>query len=250
MAGMDEDLWVRVGGGVVRVPGGQRWGPVDVEKPPPGGPWKALESEGRLVGWAPRNAGIGAPRRALEESQHLVADRRAHLVERLGHKLRSSVLALQESARQAAFGRPELLEQLYDQAQEVQRRASALEAVAVEPTEQPRSVVLGAVLNLAAPHAQRDVPPEAIVHGAERVLVEALTRTYEWMGGEGSGIQGSRFGEWWELVFLAAPERSPLPVPELGAPLVGLLVDAHLGGWLDSHGDGRVTIYLPAVNRG
>ena len=178
----------------------------------------------------------------------MLRERRAQLIGRLGHKLRSSVLALQECARQAAFGRPELLEQLYDQAQEVQRRASAIEVVALEPRDPARAVVLGAVLNLAAPHALRELPGDAIVRGSEPILLEALSRAYDWMGGEGATIRGERRGDWWQLDLKAAPGRVQLPVPELGEPLVGLLVDAHLEGWLDSSGAGGAKIYLPAVS--
>jgi hypothetical protein len=183
----------------------------------------------------------------VEHAERLLANRQAQLLGRLGHKLRSSVLALQESARQAAFGRHELLERLYDQAQEVGRRASALEVVALRSPDSPRAVVLGAVLNLAAPHAERELPGDAIVRGSEPALLEALTRAYEWMGGEGSRICGRRQGMWWLLEFQSAPERSPLPVPELGEPLVGFVVDAHLDGWLTKSDSAAATIYLPAV---
>lgn len=242
-----EELWVRVGGGLVRVPGGERYGPADLESPPPGGPWRPLFVDERLVGWASTGADSGAAGRALEHADRVLADRQANLLGRLGHKLRSSVLALQESARQAAFGKHDLLERLYDQAQEVGRRATALEVVALRSPDSPRAVVLGAVLNLAAPHAVRELPGDAIVRGSEPALLEALTRAYEWMGGEGARISGRRQGMWWLLDFEAAPERVPLPVPELGEPLVGFMVDAHLDGWLTKNGSTSATIYLPAV---
>lgn len=243
---MSEELWVRVGGGLVLVPGGRRHGPADVSFPPPGGPWEPLSVDSRLVGWGPPGAGSEAAVEAEEAAVRLVRDQRAHLLGRLGHKLRSSVLALQETARQAAYGRAELLEQLYDQAQDVARRASAIEVVALEPRDPARAVVLGAVLNLAAPGAARDLPADAVVHGSEPVLVEALSRAYEWMGGQGATIQGYRVGSWWRLELLASPERKPLAVPELGEPLVRLLVDTHLDGWLDSAHEDRVVAYLPA----
>ncbi|MBO0704940.1 MAG: hypothetical protein J2P39_06445, partial [Candidatus Dormibacteraeota bacterium] len=87
---------------------------------------------------------------------------------------------------------------------------------------------------------------DAVVHGSEPVLVEALSRAYEWMGGQGATIQGYRVGSWWRLELLASPDRKPLPVPELGEPLVRLLVDTHLDGWLDSAREDRVVAYLPA----
>src|SRR5260370_26245163 len=154
--------WVRVGGGMESVPDHARHGPADVEFPPPGGPWEALMLNGRLVGWA-ESGGLRAARKAAEMGQKLVDDQRDHVVGRLGHKLRSSVLALQESARQAAFGRPELLEGVFEQAQEVGRRAGGLAAAAVEPKEPTPGLVLGAVLNLAPPPAPPRPPPSAAV---------------------------------------------------------------------------------------
>src|SRR5467141_3684064 len=121
-------MWVRVGGGMESVPDHVRHGPADLQFPPPGGKWEALVLNGRLVGWAERG-GLHAARQAAETGQRLAHDQRDYLLGRLGHKLRSSVLALQESARQAAFGHQGLLETIHDQAQDVGRRALALEAV-------------------------------------------------------------------------------------------------------------------------
>src|ERR1700694_4827551 len=98
-------------------------------------------------------AGLAQARRSAELGAQLADEHRIHLLSRLGHKLRSAVLALQESARQAAFGRPELLEAVFEQAQEVGRRAAALEAAAVLPKDSARGVVLGAGLDLALPLA-------------------------------------------------------------------------------------------------
>jgi len=35
-------------------------------------------------------------------------------------------------------------------------------------------------------------------------------------------------------------------VPEMGEPLLRLIVDVHLAGWLDASEPDRVDIYLPA----
>ena len=245
---MDWPLWVRVGGGLEEVPSGRRHGPADPAFPPPGGPWEELRLNGRLVGFAPAGESLrGALRRAQEEAARLQDERRAYLLKRLGHKLRGSVLALQESARQAAFSRPELLEQIYDQAQDVGRRALALETVALDPVDPARAVVIGAVLNLAAPGADRTLPQDALVRAPEPVLVEALTRAYEWMGGPGATIRGELTGRWWRLEIESSPGRRPLSVPELGEPLVRHLVDRQLDGWLDASLLDRAVIYLPAV---
>lgn len=240
---------MRVGGGLELVPSGERHGPADPEHPPPRGPWEPLTVNGRLVGFA-SEPNRNLARQAEEIGQRLTAERRTYLVGRLGHKLRSALLALQESARGAAFGRHEALEQVYEQAQEVGRRAAAVELAAIDPTDPARAVVLGAVLNLAAPAADRRLPSDAVVRAPESVLVEALTRAYEWMGGEGVRITGARYNGWWRISLVASPERKPLPVPEFGEPLVRFLVDTHLDGWLDSADQEQAVIYLPAYDVG
>jgi hypothetical protein len=226
------------------VPEHSRHGPADLDFPPPGGPWKPLALNGRLVGWA-EHAGLALARRSAELGQQLADEHRAHLLARLGHKLRSAVLALQESARQAAFGRPELLEAVFEQAQEVGRRAAALEVAAVQPKEGARGVVLGAVLNLALPNADRRLPPQAAVLGSERALVEAFTRVKEWMGGQSLTVAAELVGSWWMVRIGATGARRPLPVPEMGEPLIRLIVETHLDGWLDASHPDRVDIYLP-----
>jgi len=241
-----EPLWVRVGGGMEELCSGCRHGPADPDFPPPDGPWEGVWVRDRLVGWAPAGWGRTALRAAVEEGERITRERRAHLVSRLGHKVRSSVLALQESARQAAFGRREQLEQIYEQAQDLGRRAIALETVAVDPRDPPRGVVIGAVLGRAAAGADRHLPEQAVVRARESVLVDAVTRAYEWLGGPGSTINGALTGNWWRLEMVAAPGRQPRAVPELGEPLVRHLVDTVLEGWLDAAGPDRAIIYLPA----
>src|SRR5256712_12603401 len=176
-------MWVRVGGAMDAAPDPGPQGPADLQFPPPGGKWEALVLNGRLVGWAERG-GLGAARQAAETGQRLAHDQRDYLLGRLGHKLRSSVLALQESARQAAFGRPEMLEGLFEQAQEVGRRAAGLEAAAIEPKDSARGVVLRAGLHPPMPSAKHDMPPDAAVVGSEPVLVAAFTRLGEWLAGD------------------------------------------------------------------
>ncbi len=242
-----EPLWARVGGGLEEVLSGRRHGPADPAFPPPGGPWEELWSNGRLVGWAPAGGSSRtSARRAQEEGERIARERRAYLLGRLGHKLRSSVLALSEYARHAALGRQELLEQIDELAQDVGRRALALEAVALDPKDPPRAVVIGAVLNMATVGARRLLPGDAVVRASEPVLREALTRVCEWMGGPGCPVTGVLAGSWWRLEVLAAPARRPLQVPEMGEPLVRHLVDGVLEGWLDSSAADRAVIYLPA----
>ena len=244
MSAAPERMWVRVGGGLESVPDHERHGPADASFPPPGGPWEALVLNGKLVGWAGR-AGLRVARQAAELGQGLADEHREQLLGRLGHKLRSSVLALQESARQAAFGRPELLEDVFEQAQEVGRRAAGLEAAAVDPKDGARGVVLGAVLNLALPNASRDLPPDAVVVGSEPMLVEAFSRAKEWLG-EPLHVAAESTNGWWKIrLTSSAPHRS-LTVPELGEPLVRLIVDTQLDGWLDASPPDGAEIYLPA----
>ncbi len=238
-------LWVRVGGGMESIPERRRHGPADIDFPPPGGPWTPLVLNGRLVGWAD-HGGLRMARRCLELGQQLVDQHRTHLLSRLGHKLRSSVLALQESARQAAFGRPELLEGVFEQAVEVGRRAAALEVAAVLPKDGARGVVLGAVLNLSLPSVARELPAEAAVLGSEPALVEAFTRTADWLGNDKLRVDAEPIGAWWKIHLEASRPRPALSVPEMGEPLVRLIVDTHLEGWLDSALPDGVDIYLPA----
>jgi hypothetical protein len=238
-------MWVRVGGGMESVPDHRRHGPADAAFPPPGGPWEPLALNGRLVGWA-GHGGLAAARRSAEIGQQLAEAQRDHLVGRLGHKLRSAVLAMQESARQAAFGRPELLETVFEQAQEVGRRAAALEAAAAAPRDHARAVVLGAVLNLTMPNAARRVPSDAAVLGSETALVEAFTRLREWLGGESLTVEAAPVGAWWKVTACAGGARAQLSVPEMGEPLIRLIVDTHLDGWLDASRSPCADIYVPA----
>jgi hypothetical protein len=244
---LGEPFWVRVGGGMEEVSSGRKHGPADPEFPPPGGPWEQLWAGGRLVGWTLANGHIrGTAKRAQEEGERIARERWTRLLGRLGHKLRNSVLALQESARQAAFGRRELLEHIYELAQDVGRRALAMEAVGLEPRDPPRSVVIGAVVNLAVVGVHRQVPEDAVVRASEPVLVDAMTRACEWMGGAGCTVTAELVGGWWRVVVIAAPGRRPLPVPEMGEPLIRHLVDTRLEGWLDAGAADRAVIYLPA----
>lgn len=201
------------------------------------------------MGWADQG-GLRLARRSAELGQQLVDEHRDYLLGRLGHKLRSAVLALQESARQAAFGRPEMLEAVYEQAQEVGRRAAALEAAAVQSKDGARGVVLGAVLNLATPSAARAVPPNAVVVGSEPALVEAFTRAMDWLGADGLSIAAEPVGSWWKVTIESSKPRRPMPVPEMGEPLLRLIVDTHLDGWLDAARPDGADIYLPAHRPG
>lgn len=227
------------------IPDHQRHGPADVDFPPPGGPWKPLALNGRLVGWA-EESGLALARRSAELGAQISEEHRAHLLGRLGHKLRSASLALQESARQAAFGRPELMETVFEQAQEVARRAAAVEAAAVQPKEGARGVVLGAVLNLAMASADRRLPPEASVIGSEPALVEAFTRVQDWMGGQNLTVEAELMGSWWKVSVTATGPRQVLAVPEMGEPLIRLIVESYLDGWFDASRQDRADIYLPA----
>src|ERR1700694_2274195 len=214
-------MWVRVGGGMEPIPAPRPHGPADPGHPPPGGPWEPIHLGGRLVGWAEK-PGLKVARQCAELGARLFDEHRDHLLGRLAHKLRSSVLALQESSRQAAFGRPERLESVFEQAQEVGRRAAALEVAAIQSKDTARGVVLGAVLNLALPIASQGLPPGAVVLGSEPALVEAFTRIQDWMGGPGMTIAAEPVGSWWKVTVTPVGERRPLAVPEMGEPVIRL----------------------------
>ena len=104
-------------------------------------------------------------RRSAELGTQISEEHRAHLLGRLGHKLRSASLALQESARQAAFGRPELMETVFEQAQEVARRAAALEAAAIQQ-ECAAAMISKRIHPEARIHAKRLDHLDALDHGA------------------------------------------------------------------------------------
>ena len=108
------------------------------------------------------------------------------------------------------------------------------------------AVGLGAVLNLALPSVERGVPEDAAVIASEPVLVEAFARRRDWLQGDSLSVGAEPIGGWWKVRFVSSGERKPLPVSELGEPLVRLIVDTHLDGWLDAgRGDGA-DVYLPA----
>ena len=139
-----------------------------------------------------------------------------------------------------------MLEGLFEQVQEVGRRAAGLEAAAIEPKDSARGVVIGAVLNLAMPSARRDLPPDAAVVGSEPVLVEAFTRLGEWLAGDSLRVVAEPMGAWWKIRATVAGARRPLTVPELGEPLIRLIVDMQLDGWLDASRPDGADVYLPA----
>jgi hypothetical protein len=85
-----------------------------------------------------------------------------------------------------------------------------------------------------------------VVLGSEPSLVEAFTRANEWMGGQSLTVAAELLGSWWRVRVGASGPRRPLPVPEMGEPLIRLIVETHLDGWFDaSHAD-RADFYLPA----
>ena len=117
-----------------------------------------------------------------------------------------------------------------------------------EPKDSARGVVLGAVLNLAMPTASNNVGAEAVVLGSEPVMVEAFTRVLDWLMGDSLSVSAEPMGGWWKIQVTATGERKPLPVPELGEPLVRLVVDTQLDGWLDASRPDGADIYLPAYS--
>jgi hypothetical protein len=109
--------------------------------------------------------------------------------------------------------------------------------------------VLGAVLNLAIPGAARELPAGAAVLGSEPALVEAFSRAREWLGADGLSVSAESVGSWWKVRIDASGPRRALAVPEMGEPLLRLIVDTHLDGWLDAGRPDGADIYLPASRR-
>jgi hypothetical protein len=96
------------------------------------------------------------------------------------------------------------------------------------------------------PIAARELPAGAVVVGSETALVEAFSRIQEWMGGPGMTIAAEQVGSWWKISVAPGGDRKPLAVPELGEPLIRLIVDIHLEGWLDAGSSDGADVYLPA----
>jgi len=142
-----------------------------------------------------------------------------------------------------------VLEAVFEQAQEVGRRAAAVEAAAVQSKDRARGVVLGAVLNLAMPGAARELPADAVVLGSEPALVKAFSRAKDWLGVEGLSVGAEPVGSWWKVRIDASEPRRALAVPEMGEPLLRLIVDTHLDGWLDATRPDGADIYLPSIRR-
>ena len=124
--------------------------------------------------------------------------------------------------------------------------AAALEAASVSPKERARGVVLGAVIGVALPNAISNLPADAAVIASEPSLVEAFTRAGEWLGGEKLTVGAEAAGAWWKVSVCTEADPPALAVPEMGEPLLRLIVDTHLDGWLDSSEKSCAHIYLPA----
>src|SRR5260370_213808 len=126
------------------------------------------------------------------------------------------------------------------------RGGAAEEAAGGQWKDGARGVVLGAGLNRATPTAARDLPANAVVLGSEPALVEAFTRAQDWLGPEGLRIAAEPLGSWWKVRIDASQPRRTMAVPEMGEPLLRLIVDTHLDGWLDARRRDGADIYLPA----
>jgi hypothetical protein len=59
-------------------------------------------------------------------------------------------------------------------------------------------------------------------------------------------VSAQPVGAWWKVHIAVSGQRTPLAVPEMGEPLVRLIVDTHLEGWLDVSASNAADIYLPA----
>jgi hypothetical protein len=76
--------------------------------------------------------------------------------------------------------------------------------------------------------------------------MDAFTRVRDWLGAEEMTVDAEAVGEWWKVSVRGEGSRHQLSVPEMGEPLVRLLVDTRLDGWLDARDARAPEIYLPA----
>ena len=76
--------------------------------------------------------------------------------------------------------------------------------------------------------------------------MEAFTRAQEWMGGQTLTVAAELLGSWWRVRVGATGPRRPLAVPEMGEPLIRLIVETHLDGWFDASQADYADFYLPA----
>jgi hypothetical protein len=66
------------------------------------------------------------------------------------------------------------------------------------------------------------------------------------MGGEGLAVEAELVGSWWKVRISGDGPRRPLAMPELGEPLIRLIVETQLDGWFDASDPDHADIYLPA----
>ena len=66
------------------------------------------------------------------------------------------------------------------------------------------------------------------------------------MAGDSLRVVAEPMGEWWKIRATVVGTRRPLTVPELGEPLIRLIVDMQLDGWLDASRPDGADVYLPA----
>ncbi len=168
-----------------------------------------------------------------------MSEARRRLVHRLDHKLRSSLLLLRENALRS--GSPAL----YDLAEEALRRASGLSAAAVPAADEPRPLRPAAVLASVIPGVVIEGEAGAIAIAPEADLKSLLGRLPGWLGG-GLRFRLESVPGWCVLDVSAAEPAPPDEVPELGEPLVRLIVEEGLGGGLEVPGPGRAVLRLPA----
>ena len=83
---------------------------------------------------------------------------------------------------------------------------------------------------------------------SEPVLVEAFSRAGDWLDGDSLTIAAEPVGSWWRIHLATSGPRKAQAVPEMGEPLLRVIIDLHLGGWLDVLPDGA-DIYLPAYHQ-
>lgn len=169
-----------------------------------------------------------------------MSEDRRRLALRLEHRLRSTLMLLQESARRSGS------EAMYDLAAEALRRAGGLASAAVPPGGETRPVHLASAIMSALPGAACGGDRGLAASVPDGDLRTVLGLLPGWLGPDLSITL--RANPELLLMEISAPGPAPaMEVPEMGEPLIRILVEENLRGTLEVGEGATAIIGLPAA---